>query len=126
MAVADAISRSPTLAPADTVMRRPSAGFWCTKPQSVRIRSGARPRHAKEVAVAAVAHVIFDAAGARQQPGGKAVQQGRLAGAGFADDGEHFARPEIEGDVAAADAVAVEFCNVMDFEKWSHFASSPL
>ena len=30
--------RSPTLAPADTVMRRPSAGFWCTNPQSVRIR----------------------------------------------------------------------------------------
>jgi hypothetical protein len=38
MPVPTAISRSPTLAPADTVIRNPSIGFWCTKPQSVRIR----------------------------------------------------------------------------------------
>ena len=38
-----AISRSPTLPPAQTPMRRLSRGFWCTKPQSVRVSSAARP-----------------------------------------------------------------------------------
>jgi hypothetical protein len=70
-----------------------------------------------EIAVLAVAHVVFDAAGGRHQPGGDAVQQRRLAGAGFTDDRQHFARPQLEGDVLAADAVAVEFRDVVDFEK---------
>jgi hypothetical protein len=65
--------------------------------------------HVIEVAVAAVTHVVFDAAGGRHQPGGQAIQQRRLAGARLADDRQHLAGPEFEGDIAAADALAVEF-----------------
>jgi hypothetical protein len=64
--------------------------------------------HAGKIAHPAVAHPVLDGAGSRHQAGGEAVEQRRLAGAGFADDGQHFAGPEIEGDVLAADAGAVE------------------
>ena len=44
------------------VMRRPSAGFWWTKPQSVRIRKPPlRLAHPVELAPRAVAHAVTDA-----------------------------------------------------------------
>ena len=52
---------------------------------------------------------------------GKAAQQGRLARAGFADDAEHLARPEIEGDIGAADALAIEAAHAVDGEKRGGF-----
>ena len=44
-----------------------------------------------------------DIAGIRPVDTGEAAQQRRFAGAGFTDDAEHFARPEIEADILAAD-----------------------
>jgi hypothetical protein len=87
-----------------------------------------RLAHAGEVAHLAVAHAVFDGARGRHQAGGEAVEQRRLAGAGFADDRQDFARPEIEGDILAADARAVEFRDVADFESGvvGHSAASLL
>ena len=48
---------------------------------------------------------------------GEAAQQRRLAGAGFADDAEHLAGPEVEGDIGAADALAIEAADAGDREQ---------
>src|SRR3546814_16009671 len=79
-----------------------------------------------EVAEIAVAHVIFDAAGARHQPRRYAVEQRRLAGARFPDNSQNLARPQIEAAVGAAAALAVEFRNAIDLETWcfAHSAAS--
>ena len=55
-----------------------------------------RLAHAVEVAERAVAHAVGDRAGSRRQPRREAVEQRRLARAGFADDRQHFARPQLE------------------------------
>ena len=52
---------------------------------------------------------------------GEAAQQGRLARAGFADDAEHLARPEVEGDIGAADALAIEAADAVDGEQGGGF-----
>ena len=68
-----------------------------------------RLAHAVEVAEIAVAHAVRHRTRRRQEPRRDAVEQRRLARAGFADDRQHFPRPEIERDILAADARAVEF-----------------
>ncbi|ENN84500.1 hypothetical protein RHSP_72583 [Rhizobium freirei PRF 81] len=73
--------------------------------------------HAEEVTIGLVAHMIFDAACRRQQSRRNAVEQRRLAGAGFADDGQHFAGPKLEGHVPAPDTAAVELRDILDLEK---------
>ena len=70
-----------------------------------------------EVAHGAVAHAVFDGAGGRSQPGRQAVEQSGLAGSALADDGENFARPELEGHVPAADAVAVVARDAVDLKQ---------
>lgn len=85
-----------------------------------------RLAHAREVPILAIAHVVLDDAGGGHQPGREAGKQGGLAGTGFSDDGEHFARIKFEGDVAAADAASIEFRDVTDFQKrhGAHSAAS--
>ena len=76
-----------------------------------------RLAHAVEIAKRAVAHAVGDRAGGRHHPGRDAVEQRRLARAGLADHGQHLARPQLEGDILAADARAIEFGERIDAEK---------
>ncbi|MND47991.1 hypothetical protein D3C80_388990 [compost metagenome] len=73
--------------------------------------------HMVEITHRAVAHAIFHAAGRWHEPGGNAVEQCRLAGTGFADNGQNLTRVKLEGDVAATGAVAIIFGDVPDFQK---------
>src|SRR5690606_39576705 len=78
-----------------------------------------------EVGEAAVAHAIADLAGAALHPRRDAIQERGLAGAGFADDGDDLAGPQIERDIGAADEVAVAALEVADGEDGvAHSAAS--
>ncbi len=48
---------------------------------------------------------------------GETAQQRRFARAGFADNAQHLARPEIEGDIGAADALAIKAADTGDREQ---------
>src|SRR5262249_30744416 len=63
-----------------------------------------RLRHAQHVDDPAVALPELDGASRGLEPPREAAEQRRLTRARFADDAEHLARPQIEPDVAAADA----------------------
>jgi hypothetical protein len=71
-------------------------------------------RHLVDVAACTIAHPVVNRAAGRRQPRGNAIEQRRLAGAGFADDRQHLARPEVETDIRAADPVAVDPGDAVD------------
>jgi hypothetical protein len=61
-----------------------------------------------------VSKITAPASGARWP--GEAVEQRRLAGAGFADDAHHLARPQIEGDIGTAEPRAIALGDAAGFE----------
>ncbi len=69
-----------------------------------------------EVARDPVAHAVADRAVGRLEPARDAVEQRRLAGAGFADDRQDLAGPQVEVDARAADARPVAPLEVADGE----------
>ena len=96
------------LAPAETRRRRPSrrvlvdqSPFAAQQGAPLRFGEGA------EVEDGVVAAAIEDFAAVGVDLAGEAVEQGGLARTGLADDAENLAGPEIKGDVAAAQRVAV-------------------
>ena len=65
--------------------------------------------HVRQIGHDAIAHAVEHVAAGQRQARGNAVQQRCLPGAGFAGYGEHFAGPQVEGDVPAAGPRTVGF-----------------
>src|SRR6202008_653047 len=71
-----------------------------------------------EVDDTAVARRVADLAGRGRQTAGDAAEQRRLARARFADDAQHLARPQLEGDVAAGETRAEALAQAPHREQW--------